>query len=111
MYQLRVGLLPLPAHVIRQALFSVFGLPPCHAVDRVDKRSKILSEFEAHNKVLLLFLFLFSKDLIRVIVTVRAGLRVSDSDIKDGLTSTVPETIATTHWIQPGCWRHTKSLG
>jgi len=49
----------------------------------------------AHVKVLiLLFLFLLSKDLFRVFVAVGAGLRVGDSDIKNGLTSAIPEAVA-----------------
>ena len=49
-----------------------------------------------HIKVLIyFFLFLLSKDLLRVLVMVGAGLRVSDSDIKDGLMSTVLEAVAT----------------
>ena len=95
MHQLRVGLLPLPAQMVRQALFGVFGLSPGHAVNRVDQRQKILPLFMAHVKVLiLLFLFLLSKDLFRVFVAVGAGLRVGDADIKDGLTSAIPEAVA-----------------
>ena len=68
--------------MVRQALFGVFGLSPGHAVNRVNQRRKILPLFMAHVKVLiLLFLLLLSKDLLRVLVTVGADLRVGDAEI------------------------------
>ena len=93
-HHLDVRLVPLLAQIRCHPLLCHFCLSPYHAMNRVNHWGEVFVQLMATCEVLLFLLFfLIRNNLHRVLVPIAESIRISDTEVENTQTATLPKVI------------------